>query len=163
MKITTKKVCFLLQIFVVVFTLGCSTTKEFQADCLTPDYKNFTISWGYNYASSSEIMGYELDDSGNLLFFRQEKSDLNAKKYDTLDRIDGEKLCQLIAKLNSLIVKIPVINEPGKELTFIKMAKPQVGIRTNATWNEHKTYGSREYREFFDTLLAIIPKDLRHN
>ena len=151
-------------IFVTVVITGCITTKpkEFNAKCITPDYKGFTLSWGYNYEKSPQIMGYQLDENGTLLFYRQDKSSYESPKiFDTLCQIDGEKLCDLLYQLNQNIFKIPVINEPGKELSFIILKKPAVRMLTTAIWNEHKTYGSTGYRELFDSLLAIVPANLK--
>jgi hypothetical protein len=130
-------------------------------ECITPDYKNFMLEWGYDYENSPEIMGYQLNENGHLLFYRQVRESTK-KTFDTLGRIEGEKICELLARLNSEMSKVPTVREPGKELSFIILTKPQVGTLNTFIWNEHKTYGSRRYRELFDVLLTIIPPNLKN-
>lgn len=168
-KYLSKKIQVFFKLFlIVIVTLAvasCKTArqKEFEAKCLTPDYKGFTLSWGYNYEKSSQIMGYQLDENGTLLFYRQDKSGYESPKtFDTLCQIDGEKLCDLLYLLNQNVIKTPALNEPGKELSFIIFKKPAIGTLTAAIWNEHKTYGSTGYRELFDSLLVIVPANLKN-
>jgi hypothetical protein len=125
-------------------------------DCITPDYNGFTIEWGYDYEDIQSISGYQLDDKGNLYFYLQDRNTME-KKVELLNQnITGDDMCKVLDKLNSVMLKMPTINEPGRKRGFIILRKPEVSMANRAYWNEYNTFGSTGYRELFDILMSFI-------
>ena len=132
-----------------------------QIKCLTPDYKKFTLEWGYDFEAANEITGYQLNENGNVFLYRQDKQ-TKQKTSDFVGNVEMMKICEMLEKLNMEMIKMPVINEPGKELSFIILNKPNVGMTAKFTWNEHKTFGSKGFRELFDSLQTIVSTNLKN-
>ncbi|MPM82030.1 hypothetical protein SDC9_129088 [bioreactor metagenome] len=154
---------FMMSAFIVIgcksATSGAAAYKP--AKCITSDYKDFTLEWGYDYADSPQIMGYQLDENGYILLYKQDR-DTRVKSFDSLGRIEGDKICNILEQLNSEMLKMPTLNEPGKKLCYIILKKPNVGMLNRVIWNEHNTYGSKGYRNLFDSLLSIVPHNFRN-
>lgn len=146
----------------IFFIAACSTPtpQKYTAPCITSDYENFTLTWGYDYESNDKIMAYELNGDGKLLFYQQNRQ-TKEKKIDTLATIEPERLCEMLKQTNDAYVYTPALNEPGKKLGFVELKKPTVRFLSKATWNEFNTYGSKQFRALFDTLLTLVPAKIK--
>ncbi len=150
----------IIKIFIVLFatiSFSCTTksptTKLKKVECLTKDYKDFVLEWGYINNKNNTTTGYSLNDNGYILMFIQNG---NQKKYDTICQIEAEQVCNMLKLYIDEVLKISVVNEPGDELTFIKLYKPANDFRSNAIWNKFNTKASEGYRKIFDSLMASV-------
>ncbi len=141
-------------ILVFLLLAACSTAK-YSAPCITSDYENFTLTWGYDYQENDKIMAYQINSNGKLLFFQQDRQ-TKQKNTDTLANIEPEHLCKILEQTNAAYIKTPALNEPGKRLSFIELSKPAVKFMSRAKWNEFNTYGSQGFRALFDTLSTLV-------
>lgn len=152
--VVTKVFCIILMIFDVILMIsGCSVNKFERPKCVTTDYKGFSLEWGYINNKTKSTTGYVLNDDGYIKMFIQTG---NQKKYDTICQITPEQLCNVLKLHRNETLKVPVVNEPGDELTFIKLDKPIIDYKTNAIWNKFNTFVSTGYRNIFDTLMLLV-------
>ena len=165
-----KNITFIL---FMLFVFGCGTVKdddnnknktttdnvEQEDDSkykLTSDYKNFTLSWGYNNSKDSKLMGYRLYDNGRIDFYQQDKN-TNKVVSDSITKIPMKRVLKILEYTNNTYLYTPALNEPGNECKYVELVKPSVKFYSKAQWNEHNTYGSKTFRQLFDTLLTLIP------
>jgi hypothetical protein len=145
------------KIIVVILTIiiisACSPPKFQRPNCLTDDYNGFTLEWGYVDNKNNSITGYLLNEDGYILMFIQST---NQRKYDTICQVMPQQLCKVLILYRNESLKIPIVNEPGDELTFIKLDKPAIDYKANAIWNKFNTKASTGYRKVFDTLMSIV-------
>ncbi|MDR0927865.1 MAG: hypothetical protein LBO69_08900 [Ignavibacteria bacterium] len=141
-------------ISILLLAISCQTAY-IPPECITPDYKDFQLEWGYDDGNLEYISGYILDESGYIRSFRQSRES-KVRDMDTVRRIDGTVVCYLLSKMNTEVARMPMINEPGKRLTFIMLTKPAVDMRIRIVWNEYSTYASKGYRALFDTLMSVV-------
>ena len=151
-------------LFMMLLLFSCSSIndnidneKEYK---LTSDYKNFVLTWGYNNSNSDCLMGYKLYDNGKIDFFQQYK-ETNKLITDSITTIPMSKVLKILEYTNNTYLYTPALNEPGKECKYIELVKPTVNFYSKVQWNEHNTYGSKTFRILFDTLLTLIPLNIR--
>ncbi|MCL2039638.1 MAG: hypothetical protein FWG85_04320 [Bacteroidetes bacterium] len=147
-------------IIIVIFSIICfscthkkHTSKSKMPECLPSDYYGFVMEWGYINNKNNITTGYSLEDNGYILMFIQ---DGNEKKYDTVSKISSDRICNILKLYIDEVLKISVVNEPGDELTFIKLNKPANNFRSTAIWNKFNTRASEGYRRVFDTLMSNV-------
>ena len=148
-------IIFIIIFSIIIFSCAPKTykTKLQESDCLPKDYYGFILEWGYINNRTNTTTGYSLDDNGYILMLIQNE---NQKKYDTLYKIDAEQVCNILNLYLLEVLKISVVNEPGEELTFIKLNMPANNFRSNAVWNKFNTKASEGYRKVFDTLMSNV-------
>jgi len=123
---------------------------------LPSDYENFTLKWGYDETSDEKIRGYTLNSNGKIEFWQQTRTTKEIKK-DSLTTITHGRLEKILTYTNNAYLYTAALNEPGKRCRFVELKKPKVNFYSKVTWNEHNTYGSRLFRNLFDTLMTLIP------
>ncbi len=152
---------------VFLLFISCGTNKNIAKHndndtiqyTLSPDYENFTLSWGYDNAGSDKIMGYRLYSNGKIDFYQQDRQTRKIIA-DSLTKISIKRVLQILDYTNNTYLYTPALSEPGKKCGFIELRKPEVNFYSKAKWNEHKTYGSKTFRQLFDTLLTLVPSKL---
>jgi hypothetical protein len=158
-----KRLLFIFSIFILLISSCTTTTPNIEDEngsyALSSDYKDFTLSWGYDYQASNKIMGYKLYSNGKITFFQQDKHTKEVVS-DSIAKIPLKRILKILEYTNNAYLYTPALNEPGKECGFVELIKPTVNFYSKVKWNEHKTYGSETFRQLFDTLSTLVPPNL---
>ena len=140
---------------ILLFTItSCSSHKH---ECYSENNKELKLRWGYFIAKTGKITGYQLNNDASLQKFGKTDGPENYKD-SILIQVDGDKYCKLLFMTRDTILKIQALNEPGDSLHFIEYSDPPRNVRMRAVWNPiNKTYGSRSFREIYDSLQTLVP------
>lgn len=147
-----------IRIFVVcIFILALAGCSSHKPDCYNESNKELRLRWGSLITKSGKITGYQLNYDSKLLKIGKKEDNDNFTD-SVLTIIDGDRYCKLLAMTRDTILKIQALSEPGDSLHFIEYSDPPRNVRMRAVWNPiNKTYGSKGFREIYDSLQTLLP------
>lgn len=149
-------------ISILCFGASCSTSDAGKVSCLSERARQTTIRWGDYDVKSGKMRAYQF--SGSLKMSTVERESFGEQpEINDFDKIEGEVFCKWLEKTVSIFEKIQTLNAPGDEARYVEYSTAKTTVR--AVWNpKYQTYGSKEFRAFYDSLTALVPeKERRQN
>lgn len=157
-----KRTLSLLTVFCILLScLGasCSTSGIDKASCLGERTRQTTIRWGNYDVKSGKMRAYQLN--GSLELATVERESFNEQlEINNFGEVDGKIFCKWLDETINIFEEIQTLNAPGDEARFVEYSTTKTTVR--AVWNpKYQTYGSKEFRVFYDSLTALIPEKER--
>lgn len=137
---------------------GCSRVAE-QGACLNERTRPAVVRWGDYDTKSGQLRAYQFAGSLELATVRRETYQ-EQPEVAVFQPLDGRVFCTWLRKTLDVFEQIQTLNAPGEMSRYVEYSTPKTTIR--AVWNpKFQTYGSKEFRALYDSLMTLVPAGKR--
>ena len=155
---------FRTTIWVILLALAsaCGTISDkTKTNCIDDNPESLILRWGGHNYKTGYLSGYQIDGKANLFSFEKKGSN-SIYESIKIGNVNADRFCELLNSSKKYFVEIQALNAPGDSSNFIEYINPVINTNLRAVWNERfKTYGSREFRELYDSLNTFIQENER--
>jgi hypothetical protein len=150
----TKKL--IIGFFCMAGFLGCSSST--QRTCLNERTIHTVLRWGDYQERSGVYKGFELHASNLKLYRVYRQNQQSEMQRQIIDSVNAPEICRHISTVINTFTDIQSLYSPGPVSRAVEYVNNQSGISKRAVWNpQFQTFGSKEFRAVYDSLLALIP------
>lgn len=151
-------------IFATLAIIASCTTPEpvKKSSCMNERTRETTIRWGDYNPKTGEMKAYQFTGSAIRSKYRRETT--ASEPVLSLEKpIAPEDFCKYLTLTLWTFDTIQTLHAPGAEQArFIEYSNLSSNSLARAIWNpNYQTYGSKEFRAVYDSLMTIIPMNER--
>lgn len=142
---------------------SCSTPEPVKkAACMNERTRETIIRWGDYNPKTGEMKAYQF--TGGAIRSKFLRTTSSSDPVLSLEKpIAPEDFCRYLALTLRTFDTIQTLHAPGAEQArFIEYTNTTTNASARAIWNPaYQTYGSKEFRAVYDSLMTIIPTQER--
>lgn len=142
---------------------SCSTPEPVKKSaCMNERTRETIIRWGDYNPKSGEMKAYQF--TGGAVRSKYLRENTASEPVLSLEKpIAPEDFCRYLTLTLRTFDTIQTLHAPGAEQArFIEYTNTTTNSSARAIWNpNYQTYGSKEFRAVYDTLMTIIPTQER--
>lgn len=141
-----------------MFAVACSAPRpESIAPCAQRAGTELVIRWGTENDSLNKAEVYSVSTKGEI--FKHVGPIIGTDPTSYIGFADHETYCSVAGAVRDAFLKTQALNTRGTKARFIEYRNERTDVYLRAVWNpDLSTFQSRDMREQYDALMAIVPK-----
>ncbi len=142
---------------------SCSTPEPVKkAACMNERTRETVIRWGDFNPKTGETKAYQITGIAERAKYLRETSS-SEQILKQVQPIAPEEFCKYLTLTLRTFDTIQTLHAPGSEQArYIEYTNTTTNSSARAIWNpNYQTYGSKEFRAVYDSLMTIIPTQER--
>lgn len=158
MRSTPRFIPFLIGLTALA-VLSCVTPRpEKPAPCVPSTQTDLVLRWGTEHDSLGTVEQYTMNTKGEIFSFSGKISERNEGSFTFA--VDQGKYCLVVKDVSDCFLRTQALNVRGKRARYVEYRNTATDVYLRAVWNpDLETFQSRDMRELFSQLMALLPRD----
>lgn len=170
-RLFSSNIVFLARIMIICLAAGCGSTTPATNDdnsqsaasslqlkkCLNERTAKSVLRWGEYDPETGVFRSYQC--GGDLQLKKISRETFKEQyKEENLIKIEEHNFCNVLTETVKTFEKLPTLNSSGPISRYIEYYSAPEKDPFRAVWNPRfRTYGSKEFRAIYDSLMVMIP------